>query len=71
MNLTSEQLHQYMEDLRRCSDKEEIQPLPFSEWKTRSPIVKWFGSVQHTLAALVFTISLGGIWLWVFRDQPV
>lgn len=41
----------------------------FSEWKSKEPIVVWFGSVVHTLAALAFVVSIGALWLWVFRDH--
>lgn len=69
MNMTSEQLDQYMKDLRRCSDDGETQIRPFNEWRSKAPIIDWFGSVTHAATALVFALSLGGIWLWVFRTH--
>ncbi len=69
LNMTSEQLDQYMKDLRRCSDDGETQIRPFNEWKSKAPIIEWFGSVVHAITALVFALSLGGIWLWVFRTH--
>lgn len=41
----------------------------FSEWKSKGPIVVWFGSVVHTLAALAFVVAVGALWLWVFRND--
>ena len=52
MNMTSEQLNQYSEDIRRCSDDGEMQLLPFVEWKSKAPIIDWFGPVIHAAAAL-------------------
>lgn len=55
----------------RCmsSTENKFEMLPFSEWKSKAPIVEWFGSVIHAITALVFALSLGGIWLWVFRTH--
>ena len=57
------------EDLQICMDRGEIQIKPFNEWKSRAPVIDWFGSLVHAIAALVFALSLGGIWLWVFRTH--
>ena len=69
MKMTSEQFDQYMKDLRRCSDDGETQIRPLTEWNSKAPIIDWFGSVIHATTALVFALSLGGIWLWVFRTH--
>lgn len=69
MKMPPEQLDQYMKDLRRCSDDGETQIRPFTEWKSKAPIIDWFGSVVHATTALIFALSLGGIWLWVFRTH--
>lgn len=69
MNATSKQLDQYVQELRRCSDDGEMQIRPFYEWKSKAPIIEWFGSVIHAVVAFVFALLLGGIWLWVFRTH--
>lgn len=67
--MTAEQFRQYGEDMKRCSDSMELQDKPLSEWRSKAPIVEWFGSLVHSLIALIFTISIGGLWLWVFRTH--
>jgi hypothetical protein len=67
--MTSEEMNQFFDANRRCSDETELQLLPLVEWKSKAPIVAWFGSLVHAIAAIVFSLSLGGVWLWVFRTH--
>ncbi len=47
----------------------EYRVSDFSEWRTYSPILSWFGSVKHTLTSLALVLVLGMIWVWVFRTE--
>lgn len=69
MKMTSEETNQRFEANKRCSNDGEFQIRPFAEWKSKAPIIAWFGSVVHAITALVFSLSLGGMWLWVFRSH--
>lgn len=69
MKMTSEQSAQNLEATKRCTDSGEMQTLPFPEWRSKTPIIEWFGSLVHTIAALAFTLSIGGIWFWIFRTH--
>ena len=55
----------------QCQDKNEFRPLPFWEWQSASPVVAWFGPVKNFAVSLVFILSVGLLWLWVFRAQQV
>lgn len=70
-NWSGEMLDQQMEENKKCSASAgtETQIRPFTEWTSRAPIFEWFGSVVHAIAAIVFAISIGGTWLWVFRTH--
>lgn len=52
-----------------CSEESEMHLRPFSEWRSQAPIVEWFGSLAHAIAALCFVLVLGATWLWVFRTN--
>lgn len=56
---------------RECGEKygPRIVEIPLSQWSSNSPVIDWFGSVTHTLTALVLVVILGGLWLWVFRSD--
>lgn len=69
MKMTLEQMEQDAKDAKRCSNHGEMQIRPFVEWKSTSPIIEWFGSLVHAIVVLVFILSLGAIWLWVFRTH--
>jgi hypothetical protein len=66
--MSYEELRQRQEAIKGCFNEGEFQTLPFFDWKSKAPIIAWFGSVVHVIAAFVFSLSLAGIWLWVFRD---
>lgn len=63
--MTSEQL----DDIAKCLSAVETQFLPLSEWRSKAPLIDWFGSVVHSTIAFVFALALGIIWLWVFRTR--
>lgn len=67
--MSREQSRQHWDDMLKCSSAEEEQFLPFTEWRSKSPISSWFSSAVHVIAAFVFVLFLGGIWLWIFRSQ--
>ncbi len=67
--MTSEETNQHFEANKSCSDDGELRILPLVEWKSKAPVIAWFGSLVHAIAALAFSLSLGGIWLWVFRTH--
>jgi hypothetical protein len=46
---------------------DELETLPFSEWRSREALIPWFVSIVNTLWAMVATIVAGAIWIWVFR----
>lgn len=57
--------------MAQCNDRFETNTisLPFSEWKSKSPIVGWFAYPVHVLISMAFFLCIGIIWLWVFRAQ--
>ena len=60
---------QYIKDEIRCTSAAETQMLPFSEWRSKAPLVNWFGSVVHALVSVLFGLFVGGMWLWIFRTH--
>ena len=59
----------WREDMNRCQDSGEMQILPLSMWRSNAPVIEWFGSLLHSLAAIFLSIALGSIWLWIFRTD--
>ena len=49
----------------------KYKTLPFSEWRTNDPIFYWFGSIVHTLSAIVFFILSGLVFIVVFKDREI
>lgn len=62
---------EFNEAMAQCIDRVETNtiPLPFSEWKSKSPIIGWFAYPIHVLISMAFFLCIGSIWLWVFRAQ--
>jgi hypothetical protein len=68
-NMTAKELDQYIQDLKRCTDKREFQKLPFEQWKSKGAVFSWFSSPTHTIAVSSFVFCLTMLWLWVFKDN--
>ena len=67
--MNMEQARIYSETMRECSNQEELQSLPITQWRSNDPVVWWFGSVIHTAVTFLFVLFLGGISLWAFRTR--
>lgn len=67
--MTYAELTESFDATRRCTNDEELQVRPFSEWESKGAIVPWFSSVPHAIAGLVFALGLGALWVWVFRAE--
>lgn len=47
------------DSLRNCQGSSgRWETLPFSQWRSESPLVGWFGAVQHVALATGFTLLL-------------
>jgi hypothetical protein len=58
--------------IHRCVDIRSgtfDERLPFSDWKSISPLVDWLGSVINLLEALFAIAMAGMIWLFVFQQE--
>ena len=42
--------------------------LSFLDWTTNSPVIAWFGSILHTLVAVVVIIVGFYLWHYLFRS---
>jgi len=47
----------------------QYKTLPFSEWRSKEPIFEWFGSIVHTLSAIIFCYLMGFSFIIVFKDK--
>jgi hypothetical protein len=60
------------EIINRCVDIRTYsydEALPFSEWRSKGPLVGWFGSVVHLLGALVAIAVAALIWLVILQPN--
>lgn len=47
-----------------------ITDLPFSLWRTNSPLIDWLGNVVHFMYSLLIVISIGAIFVgYVFSNR--
>lgn len=66
---TFEQWTKGLEIVAKCEKTVKSDWLPFDEWSSSQPLVDWFGSVVHTLVALLFIVVLCFAWLTIFQSQ--
>lgn len=67
--MTAEEIVKVVDARKQCSNDEEMQLRSPLEWKSKAPIVPWFGSLLHAIVALSFSLALGAFWIWTFRTQ--
>jgi len=47
----------------------QYKTLPFNEWRSNEPIYEWFGSIVHTLSAVIFCLLMGFLFIFLFKDK--
>ena len=68
-NSSTKEIKKRIEGYKRCSNAGEMRTIPFSEWRSKEPIIKWFSSVINTIVAFSFVLFIGVMWIWVFRNK--
>lgn len=59
---------------QQCGDEWNAQlfrtiELPFSQWTSNEPVIKWFGNIIHLLASISLVLLLGTLWIWTFKSK--
>jgi hypothetical protein len=44
-------------------------PLPFSEWKSNSPVFAWFGYISNIIQLFLAIGLISGFVFWLFKDS--
>jgi hypothetical protein len=70
-HMSADELTASVEKTKQCQDRREFQPLPFWQWQSASPVVAWFGPVQHFAVSVAFILCVWVLWLWVFRAPAI
>lgn len=50
------------------SGRIETKYFDFSDWRSNSPIVHWFGNIKNFMIACVFTIIIGAMGIYIFKN---
>lgn len=55
------------QSLRECVSSPSGDHVPLAQWRSVSPIVWWFGSVQNIIAYSVAVVVVGFLGVFIFR----
>ncbi len=53
-----------------CDPETVFETAPLSDWRTKEPIIWWFGSIRNVLFAIVAIASAATFIVILYRDSP-